>query len=85
MTAVPSHDRSEDAALVAAMARGEPGASEVFVRRFHRSVHNLAMSILRDQDLASDVSQEVFIRAWKAAATYDPQRASGLLKVWLTS
>lgn len=78
---MPRPDRREDAALIAAMARSEPGASEVFVRRFHHRVHHLAMSVLQDHDLASDVAQEVFIRAWKAAATYDAQRASAL--TWL--
>lgn len=38
----------------------------------------MAVSIVRDPDLAEDVAQEVFLRVWKAAATYDIRRASVL-------
>jgi RNA polymerase sigma-70 factor (ECF subfamily) len=44
-------------------------------------VYGLALSITRDRTLAEDVSQEAFLRAWKAAATYDPGRAS--VTTWL--
>lgn len=41
----------------------------------------LALSITRDRGLAEDVSQEAFLRAWRAAATYDVRRGSVL--TWL--
>jgi RNA polymerase sigma-70 factor (ECF subfamily) len=51
------------------------------VRRFQSAVFGLALSITRDTGLAEDVSQEVFVRAWRGAASYDPRRASVL--TWL--
>jgi RNA polymerase sigma-70 factor (ECF subfamily) len=51
------------------------------VRRFQGSVFGLALSVTRHRALAEDVAQEALVRAWKAAATYDPRRAS--VATWL--
>jgi len=45
------------------------------------SVFGLALSVTREHTLAEDVAQEAFLRAWKAAATYDAGRAS--VSTWL--
>lgn len=74
-------DRASDAALVEGLALGDHPAAAAFVRRFQSAVFGLAVSITRDPALAEDVSQEVFMRAWRAAGTYDPRRASAL--TWL--
>ena len=77
----PRTDRAADAALVAGLAVGDPPAATAFVRRFQGNVYGLALSITRDPALAEDVSQEAFLRAWRAASTYDPGRAS--VTTWL--
>jgi RNA polymerase sigma-70 factor (ECF subfamily) len=74
-------DRASDAALAAGLALSDEAASVAFVRRFQGPVFGLALSITRDVGLAQDVSQEVFVRAWRAAGTYDVRRASVL--TWL--
>lgn len=74
-------DRAADAALVAGLAVRDESAAAAFVRRFQGPVFGLAISITHDQGLAQDVSQEVFIRAWRAAGSYDSRRASVL--TWL--
>lgn len=74
-------DRAADAALVAGLAVDDDAAAAAFVRRFQGPVHGLALSITHDRALAQDVSQEVFLRAWRAADTYDSRRASVL--TWL--
>lgn len=74
-------DRAADAALLAGLGTGDPQVATAFVRRFQSSVHGLALAITRDALLAEDVAQEVFVRAWRAAATYDPARAS--VSTWL--
>ncbi|MCI0686954.1 MAG: sigma-70 family RNA polymerase sigma factor [Sporichthyaceae bacterium] len=38
------------------------------------------MTVLRDRQLAEDATQETFMRAWRAAASFDPARA---LAPWL--
>jgi RNA polymerase sigma factor (sigma-70 family) len=77
----PRADRAADAALVAGLAVGDPPAATAFVRRFQGHVYGLALSITRDRALAEDVAQESFVRAWRAASTYDPGRAS--VSTWL--
>lgn len=77
----PRADRAADAALVAGLAVGDPPAATAFVRRFQGNVYGLALSITRDPALAEDVAQDAFLRAWRAAATYDPGRAS--VTTWL--
>ncbi|TQL49097.1 sigma-70 family RNA polymerase sigma factor [Ornithinicoccus hortensis] len=74
-------DRADDAALLAGLALEDPAVSAAFVRRFQGAVYGLAVAITRDPGLAQDVSQEVFVRSWRAADTYDPRRASVL--TWL--
>jgi RNA polymerase sigma factor (sigma-70 family) len=81
MTLFPLTDRAPDAALVAGLAVDDDAAAVAFVRRFERQVFGLAVSITRDHGMAEDVSQEAFLRAWRAAATYDQRRGSVL--TWL--
>ncbi len=74
-------DRAPDAALVAALALNDETAATAFVRRFQGPVFGMAISVTRDRVLAEDVAQEAFLRAWRAAASYDQRRGSVL--TWL--
>jgi RNA polymerase sigma factor (sigma-70 family) len=74
-------DRAADVALVEGLAVDDQSAAVAFVRRFQSAVFGLAVSITRDSGLAEDVSQEVFVRAWRAAGSYDRRKASVL--TWL--
>ena len=74
-------DRAPDAALVAGLAVQDESAAVAFVRRFEGPVFGLALAITRDRGLAEDVSQEAFLRAWRAASSYDQRRGSVL--TWL--
>ena len=78
MAVLSRADRAHDAALLAGLATGDPDVAAAFVRRFERAVYGMAISITRDATLAEDVGQEVFLRAWGAAASYDIRRASVL-------
>jgi RNA polymerase sigma-70 factor, ECF subfamily len=44
-------------------------------------LYRFALRLVGDDGAAQDVVQETFLRAWRSAARYDPQRAS--LRVWL--
>ncbi|WP_150461528.1 RNA polymerase sigma factor [Nesterenkonia ebinurensis] len=72
---------ADDAALLAAFALGDESVSAAFVRRFQGQVYGLSLSIIRDRAIAEDISQEVFVRAWRAAQSYDPRR--GTVLTWL--
>lgn len=74
-------DRLSDEGLLAGLASGDPDEAAAFVRRFQRRVYGLAWTIVRDDDLADEVAQETFVRAWRHAAGYDPRR--GRVAAWL--
>ena len=78
MAAVSRADRADDAALLAGLALNDPAVAAAFVRRFQGAVFGMAVSITRDAALAQDVSQEVFVRVWRTASSYDVRRASVL-------
>lgn len=71
-------DRASDAALMSALAVNDGAAAVAFVRRFQGPVYGLAASITHDRTLAEDVAQEAFVRAWRAAPSFDPRRGSVL-------
>ena len=68
-----------DEALLAGMATDDPDATSAFVRRFERRVFGLALTMLGGEVAdAEDLAQEVFVRAWRHAGTYDARRGSVL-------
>lgn len=73
-------DASDDA-LLAGLGAGDRTASAVFVRRYQRRVHGLALSIVGDQGRAAEVAQDAFVRAWRHASSFDPRRGS--VAAWL--
>ncbi len=81
MVVVSRADRAQDAALLAGLGLDDPDVSAAFVRRFQGAVYGMAVAITRDSGMAEDVSQEVFVRAWRPAGSYDVRRASVL--TWL--
>jgi RNA polymerase sigma-70 factor (ECF subfamily) len=55
----------------------DPDALGEVYDRYRRAVWAVALSITRADHLAQEAVQEIFIRAWNAAATYDPTRDLG--------
>jgi RNA polymerase sigma-70 factor, ECF subfamily len=74
---------ANDAALVRAVAAGDRPALADLYDRHAGSVYGMAVSILRDTSLAQDVTQEVFVRLWMRARTFDSRRGTAL--AWLVS
>jgi len=75
------HAELSDDALVAGLAIEDPDAATAFVRRFQAKVYGLALAVTRDATLADDVAQDAFLRAWRAAGTFDGARGS--VAAWL--
>lgn len=72
---------SEDATLVQRMAAGDREALSLLYRRYAGLLLGVALKIARDRETAEDLVQDVFLEAWKKAASYDPGRAS--VRTWL--
>jgi RNA polymerase sigma-70 factor (ECF subfamily) len=53
---------------------GDESAVKAVFERFRGPVFAISMSVLHDHGLASDSTQQTFIKAWQAATTYDPER-----------
>ncbi|MBV9919765.1 MAG: sigma-70 family RNA polymerase sigma factor [Pseudonocardia sp.] len=60
---------------------GDPAALREAFDRFGGLVHAIALRRLGVQQDAEDVTQQVFVRAWRARAQIDPER--GTLGAWL--
>ena len=62
-----------DIALMELIRRGDEKAFELLVSRHQRSVYNLACRFLNDDADAEDITQETFVRIFRAAGTYSPE------------
>ena len=72
-----------DAELVNAVLDGEKQAFAVLVKRYERPVRAVALDVLGDYHLASDVSQEAFVKAYEQLAGLRKPEAFGpwLIKI----
>ena len=66
----------EQAALLAAMARGDKAALARLYDLLAKPLYSLAFRVLNDAGEAQDVVQDVFLQIWHKAATYDTGRGS---------
>ncbi|HLF57724.1 MAG TPA: sigma-70 family RNA polymerase sigma factor [Thermoanaerobaculia bacterium] len=83
MSEIWSGERRSDEELAAAASRGSEEAFRELVERFERPVYGLVLRIVRRNDLAEDLAQETFVKAWKALGRFDPSRkfSSWLFKI----
>lgn len=75
-------DPAHDAALLRRIRERDEGALADFYDRHGTYVYSLARSILRNDDDAEDVTQEVFFRLWDRGDAFDASKGSPL--AWLT-
>jgi RNA polymerase sigma-70 factor (ECF subfamily) len=73
-------DIEVDIKLMDRVRKGDESAFEELVSRHYHSVYNLAKRFLLDAANAEDVTQEVFLRVFRAAKTYT---AKAKFSTWL--
>jgi RNA polymerase sigma-70 factor, ECF subfamily len=84
MTAALPSDGAIEAQVAAAIARcaaGDRAALRVIYNIEAQRMVGVARRMLRRQDLAEDAVQDAFMRLWRSARTFDPQK--GAARSWL--
>jgi len=62
-----------DADVVALALEGREAAHRELIRRYERPVFSLVFRMVRDRELAEDLSQETFVKALNAIESYRPE------------
>jgi RNA polymerase sigma-70 factor (ECF subfamily) len=76
----PSLAASSEAELVSATVAGRPGAFDVIVERHRRHVYQICYRFTANHEDASDLTQEVFLRAFRGLRNFNGHAALG---TWL--
>lgn len=67
--------------LMQRLATGDETAIRTIYRRFARPVFGVGQRLLGSREAAEELTQDVFLTAWRKAAHFDPAR--GRLSTWL--
>jgi RNA polymerase sigma-70 factor (ECF subfamily) len=71
----------DDAKLVERVAGGDEDALGQLYDRFGQAIYSLCLRIVHDGATAEELTQEVFVRLWRSAASFQPAR--GRVSTWL--
>lgn len=69
-----------DSELIASYIEGDAQALQSLVERYMDDVYSFARGLVRDEDVAEDIAQESFVKAWKKIRTF---RTEANFKTWL--
>ena len=72
-----------DENLLTLIAHGDKDALEWFYERYSTQVFSLARYMLKDEAIAEEITQDVFLAVWQKASTFKANRGSP--KGWLMS
>ena len=67
----------DESFLIVRARRGDQNAFEEIVRLHQRRVYGVALRIVRAHDVADDVTQEAFLRAWRSLDRFELGRPFG--------
>ena len=73
-------NQSSDKKLVKRVQRGDKGAFDLLVLKYQLKIVNLVMRYVRDPDLALDITQEAFIKAYRALPRF---RGDSAFYTWM--
>lgn len=73
-------ERESDQALVARCLAGDAAVLAILVERYQRDVFGACLRVTRDADVAIELANTVFYKAYRNLHTYEPTRP---LKPWL--
>ena len=70
----------EDRELIERSRRGDVNAFDKLVRRYERTIYNVAYRLCGSHDDASDIAQEAFVRSWNNLKSF---RGDAQFSTWL--
>lgn len=76
-----SPDRERERELIGRIRGGETDAFEYFVRTYQRRIFRLVFTMVRDATEADSVTQEVFVKAFRALSDFKGEAA---FETWVT-
>ncbi|GJM45572.1 MAG: hypothetical protein DHS20C21_24140 [Gemmatimonadota bacterium] len=65
-------EATDDRVYVQRALEGDDAAFAVLVQRYQRGLYNLACRMVHDQELARDLTQDIFVRVHRSLGKYDP-------------
>lgn len=77
------YSKFDDYALMRLIAGAEENALGALYDRYGKLVYSMAFNSVGDANLAEEITQDVFLRVWDKAGTY--QSEQGKVLTWITS
>ena len=75
------HSSADDQALVRSAQKGDMGAFEELVARHRDKIYARALSMMRNEEEAIDLSQEAWVKGWQRLAQFQGEAGFG---TWMT-
>jgi RNA polymerase sigma-70 factor (ECF subfamily) len=75
-----SLDPASDAAVMLRAAAGDESAFNYLAEKYHRPIHHFLFRMVRNQAIAEELTQEVFLRVYRSRESY---RAEARFTTWL--
>lgn len=83
MASLPEVGRKSDEELMRNVAGGDGSALAVLYQRYAGAVYSLAYRVVNNREVAEELLNEAFLRAWKQAPSFDARR--GKFSTWILS
>ena len=78
---VVNYNELDDHSLIHRVASAEKDALEALYAKYSASVYSLAMFMLKQEALAEEATQDIFLNIWTKASSYKPDR--GEPRAWI--
>ena len=78
--AIASLDASSDAAIMLRVAAGDESGFNYLAEKYHRPIIHFLFRMVRNQAIAEELAQEVFLRVYRSRESY---RAEAKFSTWL--
>lgn len=77
------YQKLDDETLLRFITRADEGALGELYDRYSRLVYSMALNSTGDAGLAEEITQDVYLRIWNKAASYQPSQ--GKVTTWIVS